>query len=167
MACEDCDPPGSSALSALLLEVAACICATIDPDETFCSCGLAPGTQVAAHLGECDSGCGQAWVRLVRAYPADGVGVTPTNPSACGTFLGADVEIGVFRCLAVPDNGDPIEAGGLEAAALQQIDDLVTVRAALACCEALKDVDWALTTYVPHGPRGLIVGGLWNLSLVI
>lgn len=158
----------TSALTCLMTDLAACLCAKIDPNDEMCACGIVPGTQVAADMGSCDHACGQAWVRLITAYPAVAPGVGPSDPSAaCGTFLGADIEIGVVRCIEVPLDGSPPDSGMLEAATIQQIDDLALMRSVIACCDGLADIDYVLGTYSPIGPQGLVAGGTWTLSVAL
>lgn len=156
----------------LLVDLASCLCAEFTPtggtEPDLCFCDVAPG-QTFAHdyVWECDDKCGAAWVRLANAYPAVGVGVPAENRIGCGALLGFDIEIGVIRCLEQESTGEAPPAETMSAAALTQVDDLIAMRRAVMCCDALKDEDYSLNTYQPVGPQGMVVGGTWTLSVVL
>jgi hypothetical protein len=160
-----------SDLSEMLTNLAACLCAELTPDGAdgpdLCFCGLMPGQQPALDLGDCPDACGMAWVRLMDAYPAVGLGVEwdPTNNGGCGPMIGATVEVGVIRCFEQPAHGGPPEPEELLAGTQQQIEDMLAMRRAIMCCN-LDDEDYALGRYAPYGPQGFIVGGWWTLDLL-
>jgi len=155
----------------LLCDLSACLCAALTPEGAagpdLCFCGVVPGQQVALDHGECERGCGMAWTRLVTAYPASGLAVPfdPTISGGCGLLLGVTIEIGVIRCINLPDDGIP-EAAELERATRQQMEDMLAMRRAVLCC-GLETGDYALSNYQPYGPEGIIVGGWWTLDAVI
>lgn len=155
----------------LLVDLAACLCAELTDDGEFdlCFCGVMPGQQFAQdYLWGCDNGnCGAAWVRLITAYPADGVGEPAEEPQGCRNSLGIDIEIGVIRCIEQPADGEAPTEAMLAAAAVLQMADLMAVRKMLACCSTLQDFDYALGTYTPSGPQGAITGGRWTLSVLL
>lgn len=156
----------------LLTDIAACLCATLTPDgETdpgLCFCGVISGEGVDSAIGfECDDKCGMAWVRLIAAYPATQIGQLDQTETPCGTYLGLDIEVGVFRCAPVPEGVEIPNPEDLHALAVQQADDMVLARKAIACCSALEDIDYLLGTWTPIGPEGLIMGGAWILSVVL
>jgi hypothetical protein len=158
----------------ILASIAACVCAELTPDGAdgpdVCFCDVVPG-QVFAHdyvWGcEADGKCGAAWVRMITAYPAVGVGVPADKRPGCGFLLGVDVEIGVIRCLEAGENGNAPEAEVMNAAAMQEIDDMIAIRRAIMCCDALEDIDISLGNYQPTGPAGMVFGGTWALSLAL
>lgn len=155
----------------LLCDIAACLCAELTPEGApgsgLCFCGVAPGRTFAEdYIFGCDSKCGAAWVRLITAYPADGPGLRAENPTRCGSFLGADIEVGVIRCVEQESDGAPPTEAAMEDATAQQIADMVAIRKALACCPSLNDLDYSLGHYTPSGPNGAVVGGTWTVSVV-
>lgn len=156
----------------LLCNLAACLCAELTPDGApepdLCFCGLVPG-QVFAHdyAWECDSKCGAAWVRLVTAYPAEGVGVPAENRLGCGTLLGMDIEVGVIRCITQEPDGNPPTVEELETAAANQFADMIASRKAIKCCEGLQQYDHSLSVYQPLGPQGMVTGGAWVVSVAM
>lgn len=155
----------------LLVDLAACLCLALTPegedDPGFCFCGVLPGNAIPAYVGfDCDT-CGMAWVRLDNAYPATSLGQPLENPNSCGAFIGLDIELGVMRCVAQQDADDPPPAAELQDLASQQIRDMLAMRSAVACCDALDDIDYALGTFTPTGPQGGVVAYTWNLSVIL
>jgi hypothetical protein len=156
----------------LLCDLAACLCAELTPEGApgpdLCFCGIAPGQQFAEdYIWGCDTKCGSAWVRLITAYPADGVGAPADGVVGCGRGLGVDIEIGVLRCVEQPGDGSAPTEEMLAAASVAQMNDLLAVRRMIACCPSLNDVDYSLGVYTPVGPRGAVVGGRWTLSVLL
>lgn len=159
-------------LADLLSSLAACLCASLTDDGQdgpgLCFCGVEPGAVVIADTSyDCREGCGMAWVRLAKAYPAVSPGTPDNSDQPCGQFLGADIEMGVLRCLPIPDDGSGPSADELESAALQAVADMLTMRAAVMCCSALTDVPYRLGQYTPVGPAGAVIGGTWTISVAI
>jgi hypothetical protein len=146
--------------------LATCLC-TMLTDEgrgDLCACGLVPGDAVALDYVACDGDlCGMAWVRLAAAAPTTGIGVISGTVGNCGSEIGFTVEIGVVRCMSA---GDETGSGPTQeeylAATQVQVADMLTMRAAVACCD-IGDV--ILDAYVPVGPQGMAVGGFWQATL--
>lgn len=160
-------------LNELLCDIAACLCAELTPDGAaepdLCFCGVIPG-QTFAHdyVWGCNNGkCGAAWVKLMTAYPAVAPGVPDEQAGNCGFGLGIDVEIGTIRCVEQPADGSPPDEEMMAAAVRNQMSDLVAIRRAVACCDALADLDFILGNYVPIGPQGGIAGGTWAISVML
>jgi len=153
-----------------LSALAECLCAEIlnpvwgVPD--VCTCGVVPGEVASAEqTGNCQTKCGQAWVRLVGLYPMAQIGTPQTEAGNCGAGLGMDVEVGIMRCITVGDGrGNPPTPEQYLAATQLQITDALIMRTAIECCPALPSRDTILGLYQPLGPEGGLVGGLWNLS---
>src|SRR5262245_47959666 len=98
----------TSQVFTVVSDLAACLCAEIEttPDlPALCFCGVVPGEVAAQDYSGDGSGgkCGMAWVRLASLYPASGVGEPNTNAGNCDAGLGADIEMGVMRCITVGD----------------------------------------------------------------
>src|SRR5699024_8748069 len=76
---------------------------------------------------ECDEEeamCSQMWVRVVQISPAV---VDEAWGGTCSLALQVDLEVGVLRCVEIPEGGEaPTESGVLEAAMLA-MDDMNTV----------------------------------------
>jgi hypothetical protein len=149
-----------------LTDLATCLCSEIAtsglPD--VCFCGIIPGEAASAmYSGDCTKKCGMAWVRLVSAFPAAGVGVPSEHPGNCGSGLGFDVEMGMLRCTEIGTATTPPPPAQLLGSAELQYGDMNVMRKAVACCSGSKD--WTLQTYTPMGPGGGLVGGFWTLTL--
>lgn len=157
--------------STLLTELAACLCVQIQdaPGPDVCFCGVIPGdAAVAEYAGSCNNKCGMAWVRLGTIYPSTVVGVIEEAAGNCGSGIGVDIEVGILRCAAMPDDrGNPPKPSALAASAKQCADDAMTMWRAISCCEAFGSKDFILRGYSPAGPMGGLVGGTWALSVGI
>jgi hypothetical protein len=156
----------------LMVDLAACLCeqAQADGNGNLCFCGVLPGDAVVAdYVGEgCDDRSGMAWVRLITAYPSSGVGVVDETVGNCGSELGFEVEVGMLRLIAAPeDDGTPPDSSEMLKATALQTDDMFTMIKAITCCPALTSKDFSLSTYAPTGPMGLVYGGTFTVMLAI
>jgi hypothetical protein len=135
------------------------------PDTCFC--GVVPG-EVAAqeYTGSCDDACGMAWVRLTAAYPSNSPGIPFETTGNCVVPLGADIEMGVTRCMTIgAEDGSPPTQDELGEATALQIMDMLAMRSAVLCCPSLTAKDYILGPYTPFGPQGGLVGGTWQVSV--
>jgi len=150
--------------------LAECLCAQIKSDALpdVCFCGLVNGEQAAFDYAgqDCGDQCGMAWVRLITIYPSVSLGEPSIEADNCGKLLGFDVEVGIVRCVSVPDEeGNPPTPGMLLADTELQVADALTMRRAILCCvSSSKDV--RLGIYTPIGPSGGLGGGMWTASLM-
>lgn len=157
--------------------IAECLCAKVIENELpgLCFCGIIAGDQPydATGIGEgCDeddpdSGCGQAWVRLVGAYPSTNVGQADVMPGNCTNGFGFDLEVGILRCIRIEEEGGILPAEEMLEAVQLQVADMLTMQAALLCCDGLENEDFILGQYTPMGPAGGLVGGTWLLSVSV
>lgn len=153
----------------LLAEIATCLCAQIEENELpgLCFCGILPGDQPYDVSGIGDECGGQAWVRLVNAYPSTQVGVADITVGNCTKGLGFDLEVGIIRSIVIPEDGEAMEPEELLSGSQLQIADMLTMQQALQCCEALANEDFVLGTYLPSGPDGALLGGVWPASVLV
>jgi hypothetical protein len=161
-----------SVIGDLLTSLATCLCSQIKDagGPELCFCGVVPGASaIMEYAGDdCSAESGMAWVRLMAAYPADGVGVPSETAGNCGASIGLDIELGIMRKVEVPDaDGTPPDAASLLAASLLAAQDILTMRRAVACCAALPNKDYILSGYTPMGPMGGMVGGWWTLAVAL
>lgn len=147
-----------------LQALSACLCEELEskgllPGECFC--GVLPG-EVAAQ----DYDQGQAWVRLVDAYPYTNFPNRDTTFSNCGKPLAFDVEVGVTHCYPTLDSGGRAasQEQKFEAARLQ-LATMAAMRRAILCCT--DDLIVVLGSYTPIGPNGNLVGGQWTVTLAV
>jgi len=129
-----------------------------------CFLGVIPGQAlIADYSGDCEDVCGMAWVRVATYYPSQTIGAQDITLGNCAAGLGADIEVGILRCM--PMDEDPItEEEALEVYRLQ-FKDAEAARKAIVCCDQLHRRDYILGAYAPMGPLGGMVGGVWRASV--
>ncbi len=160
-------------LAARVQALAACLCAEIQDPENgvpdVCFCGVIPGdAAVAQYAGNCKDKCGMAWVRLASAYPANAPGIILTEASTCTTGMGADIEIGMLRCMTVGDERGNMPSPQEQTDAFElQMADLMVMWKAILCCNAFPGKDILLSQYQPAGPEGGLVGGTFTISILV
>jgi len=160
--------PPFDPIGAILSELATCLCAQILTDNLppVCVCGVIPGSQVSLdYAGDCDDACGMAWVRLVGSYPSVSIGQSLRQPGNCTAGIGAEIELGIVRCIDVGDGTNPPDPDNLAASAALQSADMMAMWRAVSCCRTSKD--FAISAYVPYGPQGGLVGGSLALSILV
>lgn len=157
--------PPLDRLSELAVALSGCLCGELTKaGRPVCFCGLYHGqTQPPADFCDCtcETGQGQAWVRLVRTVPyglSQGGGM-------CGYGWSAVFEIGVYRCVEVPSDGKPDDATGMSRDALAGWADAAVLRRTVACCEALRDQDVTPGSWFPLGPSGGCAGGYMTVEV--
>jgi hypothetical protein len=141
-----------------------CLCAEITlSGRDVCACSILPGPQTVADY----SGDGQAWVRLVTAYPSTTF-PAPDNVGTCASPVAWVLEVGIARCAPVPDAaGSPPSIEDLEAVTEAQIADMDLIRRAIHCClnDAVNDAyEYVLGQYAPVG-SGDVLGGQWLVTV--
>jgi hypothetical protein len=146
--------PAATVRLGALLE---CLCTAVEEVGPVCYCGpYFGGDTPLDHCEECSGGkCGQAWVRLVQAYPSSSF----PNPDAdgnCAMPLAYEWEVGVARCAPSMDvDGSAPTRDENLATTVQQYEDMRAMRKAIQCCFGSDDVDYILGPYTP----GVVLGG--------
>ncbi len=157
-----------------LIALAACLCEEMEKagGPSLCYCGIIAGEPAMDFCGGgCDgNGCGgQAWVRLVDAFPSS----TFPNPEAtlanCWAPMAYNIEIGVARCAPMGENGvngyvPPTQEENIDAIRLQTAD-IAALRRAVQCCFGGSERDYILGTYsqLPVNGGGC-VGGVFTVT---
>ena len=158
----------------LLIELASCLCqqmGALDGPE-LCYCGVVTGP---VSLDFCGGGCdgdgcgGQAWVRLIEAFPSSTFPTADGIMSNCNSPWAYAVEIGVARCApqgevsAVNGYTPPLLAEQVESLRLQTAD-LAALRRAIQCCFGKTDRDYMIGAYTQTDVNGGgCVGGVISL----
>lgn len=159
----------------IMVGLAACLTAEITNEDNDikipCRIFVAPGDSITPEYeGECAKGaeeCGLAWVRLVNAYPASGVGQQNLEPDNCNSQLGYTINMGIVRCFNPGEARSGPSVQYLEQTAKAQIEDMLAMRRAIACCKVFDPKDTTLSNYVPLTAAGTRIGGAWNLSGIL
>jgi hypothetical protein len=155
-----------------MIALSACLCTEIEgsglPEP--CSCGPLIGDLVLDYCGECADGkCGgQAWVRLVDAFPSNDF----PNPLAaiqnCNAPLAYTLEVGIVRCKptgkasGVRGFVPPSMEQNVEALRLQ-LADMAAMRRAIQCCFGDTDVSYIMNAYTPSPVDGDCLGGAFSV----
>lgn len=142
----------------LIVALSACLCTALQErgGPALCYCGPMAGPLVLDHCGNetCDgNGCGgQAWVRLVDAFPSN---LFPSIDNAlqnCKSPFAYTLEVGVARCAPM---GSATGVGGYEPPSMSdqlesiriQTSDIAAIRSAIQCCFGANDRDYVVGVY--------------------
>lgn len=109
--------------------------------------------------------CSQAWIRLVSANPSNSVGTPESTPGNCAAGLGITLEVGIMRCWKAPKADKEPDPDELRRVGSLVVADMLSMRAALLCCDAVRSKDLILNTYRPMGPAGPDFGGAWTFQI--
>lgn len=138
--------------------------------EDLCSYGLTIGEAYVPfdpdpedNCDEEDVQCSQAWVRVMGVAPAPGG--TEGWGGECDQILRMDLEVGIIRCVDVPEGGEAPTASDVLVAAMQAMTDMNAIYTAAMACEVWDAIyvgEWS-----PLGPLGGQYGGTWTFSVDI
>ena len=108
-----------------------------------------------------DVQCNQAWVRVMSVQPTQ----TPQSfeYGECGATLRLSLEVGVLRCIEVPEGGEAPTASDVMVAAMQSMADMRAIYCAAMSCEVWEGIDSG--TWTPSGPLGGQYGGIWTFDV--
>lgn len=107
---------------------------------------------------------GQAWVRIVTAFPSTTIPAPDQRMAKCSTPLAFTIEVGVVRCaVQVKEDGEGPTAREWFEWTRMQAADMSMMHRAISCCVGRRD--YVLGTYTPIGPAGNAVGGAWTLTV--
>lgn len=161
-------------LGMTLRAVLACLCEQLREDgRPVCRCcpyfGDKPPPADDCQC-ECAGGTGRAWVRLVELNtkpPMSSTGSRTASGAACGPgSVGwfATIEMGVYRCVDIPDDGiGDCDTQSREASAGWA--DAASLRRVVSCCEALEDRDADDVRWRPSGPSGGCAGSTLTFTI--
>lgn len=147
----------------MVTDLASCLCREIEEQaeaglvQPVCSCMILPGNEVP--FDYCEDG--QAWARLVSIVPVEGDRI----PQACVAQWDITIEVGILRC--APMLGEDGELPPLSEnidSATAQIADLGIMHKVLTCCQMEGAPPVTLREYVPVGPDGGCLGGVWHAT---
>lgn len=152
----------------VMLDLQTCLCNALltHGGGQVCLCSVLAGSEVAYdYCAGCGGDtCGQAWVRLVSAFPSSAL-PDPDADARCTGPLAYALEVGVVRCAPLPaEDGTPPDAGEHLDSALQVAQDMQAMLRAMQCCFS-RGVLHVVGEYTPVGPGGGCVGGTWSVTV--
>ena len=137
--------------------------------EDICSYGLTIGEAYVPfdpdEDDECEDDeaqCSQAWVRVTTVQPT---GQVDSFGGDCGGVLRIGLEVGVIRCLEIPEGGHAPTASDMLVAAIQAMTDMKAIHCAAMACEVWDSIEVGVWT--PDGPLGGQYGGIWNFTVEV
>lgn len=155
-----------------MIELVACLCTEITASglPEPCSCAPMIGSLVLDYCGTCNDGTcgGQAWVRLVQAFPSIDFPGPSLELRNCVSPLAFELEVGIVRCKPVGTSSGvrgyvPPTLEQNVAALRLQTADIAAMRRAVLCCFGENDTDYILGTYTPVTPDGDCLGGAFTV----
>jgi hypothetical protein len=107
-----------------------------------------------------EAACSQAWVRVMGVNPTD---VPESFDNDCSVDLRLTLEVGVLRCLDIPEDGEAPTASDVLVAATQAMADMNAIYCAAMGCDVWDSIDSG--SWVPTGPLGGQYGGIWTFDV--
>lgn len=104
--------------------------------------------------------CSQVWVRVTDISVSGG---TEGWAGTCSASLTVGLEVGVVRCISIPEGGEAPEASDVMVAALQAMTDMNAIYCAAMSCEVWDSIN--VGVWMPSGPQGGQVGGTWTFDV--
>lgn len=105
--------------------------------------------------------CSQVWVRVDSIQPAPG-GLDGWGGD-CAVSLRAELEVGVIRCVDIPEDGEAPTATDVLVASMQAMEDMNRVFCAAMSCEVWDSI--MVGSWQPTGPLGGQYGGIWTFTV--
>lgn len=138
--------------------------------EAMCSYGLTIGETYVPfdpdpedNCPDDDAACSQAWVRVMQASTS--YNEESFENGECGAVMRLSLEVGVLRCLDIPEGGEAPTATDVLAASLQSMSDMRAIYCAAMNCEVWDSIDSG--TWTPSGPLGGQYGGIWTFDVEV
>ena len=158
----------------IMVQMSACLCTEIDDSglPTPCSCGLMVGELVLDYCSSCKDGkCGgQAWVRLIDAYPSVNFPLPALDNNNCTYPLAFNLEVGIVRCKPLGTaNGvrgyNPPSIEQQVKAIRLQTADIAAMRRAINCCLAGSGREYVIQNYSPVPQDADCLGGAFQVTV--
>lgn len=110
---------------------------------------------------EDDAACEQVWVRVTDITPT----ATEGWDDNCAVVLRIGLEVGVLRCIQMPDGGEAATASEVLGYAVQAMQDMKKLFCAAMSCEVWDSIDAG--AWSPMGPMGGQYGGTWTFTVEV
>ena len=162
---DDDDLPG---LNGALVNFTGCIGEAF-PD--ICSYGLTYGAAYVPFAPDpddelCDEDemmCSQLWVRVMSVAPSPGS--VEAWQGTCAIELTVEIEVGISRCVGIPEGGEAPTATDALEAALQATSDMNLILCTAMDCEQWSSI--SVGSWTPDGPMGGMYGGVWTFTVTL
>lgn len=172
-------PNPAEPLQDALVAFTACMANAV-PD--ICSYGLTIGESYVPFdpdddedCTEEDVMCSQLWVRVTNITPT-AINSEGFDGQQCDVSLDIGLEVGILRCIEVPEGGEAPKTADVLAAAMQAISDMNAIQCAALNCKTTKTQDgetYEVETFgsvdigqwSPLGPLGGQYGGVWTFTV--
>jgi len=159
-------PDPADALNTALVAFTGCIGEAF---EDICSYGLTIGESYVPFdpdpEDDCDEdevACSQVWVRVMGVQVTD---LTTGFGGSCGGTTELTLEVGVIRCVEVPEKGEAPTATDVLVAAMQAMTDMRTIQCAALSCDVWESIE--IGSWAPFGPLGGQYGGTWTFTVEV
>lgn len=104
--------------------------------------------------------CSQAWVRVSAVTPL--AEESWAGPGGCAMALRLNIEVGVSRCLDIPEGAEAYPEEEIFLSAFQSARDMNAILCAAMGCEVWDRLEAGAWT--PVGPMGGFYGGEWTFT---
>lgn len=163
------DPDLAEKLNDALIEFTACVGNSV---EDMCSYGLTIGESYVPFDpdpdDDCDDDdevqCSQLWVRVTGSKPTGSNTAESFAGQDCALVMEIDLEVGIYRCVEIPEDGEAPKASDVLVAAAQANEDMKRILCAALSCEVWDSI--GIGTWQPTGPFGGQYGGIWTFTVV-
>lgn len=127
--------------------------------DADCQVTLSPGLGVDMGI-DGDKG----WVRLASIVPSTTFPIQDQTTVACSMPYAASVELGMARCIRIPETDVLTELENADYVRLQMAD-WAAMRSAVDCCMRKAGFVVVVGAYQPFGPDGGMYGGVLTASV--
>ena len=158
--------PAADRLNAALMEFAGCVVSAL---EDICTYSVTIGQAYVPFNpdddDDCDPDeaiCSQAWVRVMNVQAVDQQ-YSFAGGDGCSATLRIQLEVGVLRCVEIPEKGEAPTATDVLVASMQAMTDMLAIQCAAQECDSFMDIQTG--QWSPSGPLGSQYGGIWTFSV--
>lgn len=136
--------------------------------DDICSYGLTIGETYVPFDPDpednCDpdeAACSQMWVRVTNIHAS----ANSSWEGTCALELVISLEVGILRCIDIPEGGEAPTTTDVMAAALQSMADMRKILCTAMGCEVWASLDVGI--WNPSGPLGGQYGGTWTFTATL